>query len=696
MLKPFAVILFVLSALAALWGGISLASQIGGGPAGLSDPYPSDFNVQDDICLHDQFIWGAPPPHNRALDLAVKGSNLQMSGPSPVVQVFDETFDGTNINAQGTGTVAGFPNTAVTFVGTLNNGQITGTYTFGNDNPPGQGGLPPCDDDDNPQTPDRPHPAVYTIKPKPTPTPTSTPPKLYSIIVIKLNDDTLQPVSGWQMNLHAGADCTGNPLDDKLTDADGLVDFLNLDPGSYSVREKSQTGWNPVGPTCQNVTVPGVAGAGIPPCPIQPDADFPQPGCDSFGSAARVNVRYNATDVVIGASLGGPVLIKRNNKPFDKDQDGLDEVNTEIVFMELTGNGVTVRESPTRASTGKIEEQQNTTSGLDFPANSFFDVFFEVGVGGVTLHNNTPFRLECKIDQVPPYKCFYEPPIKTPIDLLDDNGVKIAKLLHGLHLPIPPNETVIIFTNRPKGTPTITPTPTRTPTPTPGAATPTPTNPPPNGTCTKTAQDVTFQNKVWDQWKCIPNPPNVPFNRVDIFVGSAQQDPVLSAAHFVCQSTNEKVDGVFKRHKSGVNPGTNLPNSDVWSGDFNEKCIPGAAGTGVNVYVQPVSPAVHPTILQVAFTDNQEATATPTRTATPPAPPTVAPTATPTPRRRDGDANKDGTTNPVDATLVLQWSAGLLTSINPSSDANEDGTTNPVDGTLILQFSAGLIGPLPL
>ena len=693
MRKSFAVIFFALAGLAALWGGITLASQqIGGGSAGLSGPYPSDFNLQDDICLHDQFIWGGPPPpHNRTLDVAVNGTNLQMSGPSPVVTVFDETFDGTNINAQGTGTVAGFPNTAVTFVGTLNNGQITGTYTFGNDNPPGQGGLPPCDDDDNPQTPDRPHPAVYGIKPKPvTPTPTGTPPKRYSIIVIKLNDDTLQPVPGWQMNLYTGEDCQGNPFDNLTTDADGMVDFENLDPGTYSVEEKTQPGWNAVGPTCENVTLPGVAGTLIPPCPVSPNQPHPQPGCDIFGSAARVNVRFNATGAVTGASLGGPVQIARENKASDKDQDGLDEINTEMVFMELTGGGITVRESPTQHSDGVIEEQTDTTGGLDFPADSFFDVFFEVEVAGLTLHNDTPFRLGCKIDEVPPYKCFYEPPIKTPIDLLNADGVKIAKLIHGLHLPIPPNEEVIIFTNRPKFTPT--PTPTRTPTPTPGGVTPTPTNPPPNGECTKTDQDVTFQNKVWDQWKCIPNPPNVPFNRVDIFVGSAQQDPVLSAAHFVCQSTGEKVDGVFKAHKNGVNPGTNLPNSDVWSGEFIEKCVPGAAGSGVNVYVQAVSPAVHPTVLQVAFTDNQEATATPTRTATPQAPPT----ATPTPRRRDGDANKDGTTNPVDATLVLQFSAGLLASVNPSSDANDDGTTNPVDGTLILQFSAGLIDALPV
>ncbi len=71
------------------------------------------------------------------------------------------------------------------------------------------------------------------------------------------------------------------------------------------------------------------------------------------------------------------------------------------------------------------------------------------------------------------------------------------------------------------------------------------------------------------------------------------------------------------------------------------------------------------------------------------------PTPTPTPVRHYGDANKDGTVNPIDATLVLQYSAGLLLSINPNADANGDGQINPIDATLILQYSAGLLHNLP-
>jgi hypothetical protein len=677
MTKSFAIVVLIGASLLALWGGITLASQIGGGTAGLTGPVAVDLNVTSDPCTHDFYIWGSNGPHNMTLQVESGGSTILITSSNTHWVPVNGSMTGSNFEAAGSGTVAGIPNVTVTLVGSWDGTTLMGTYTIGagNELPTGQ-----CPDH-------LPHPAVYTIKPKPTPTATvvatGTPPKLYSIIVIKLNDDNLQPVPDWEIRLYAGPNCSGSAIDTKQTDADGMVDFEGLDAGPYSVREINRTGWNPVGATCKSTELPGALVAGVPACPIAPDEPFPQPGCDTFPSAARVQVRFNGTDTVIGADLGGPVQIERLNKPIDKDGDGLDEVNTEMVFMDLTGPGLTVRESPTKHSTGVIEEQHNITSGvLDFPANSFFDIFFEVDVGGMTLHNNTPLRMACKIDQVPPYKCLYEPPITDPVELLNVDDVKIAKLVHGLHIPIPPNEVVVIFTNRPKTTPTVTAT--RTPTPHEGTATATPTNPPPNGTCTKGDQNVSFQGQTWDLWKCVPNPPTAHFNRVDVFVGTNQPNPLLSAVHFVCHSTHEKVEGVFKVHKANVYPGTTLPNADIWSAEFNEKCVEGA-----NVYVQPVSPAVHPVIVQVAFTDNQP---TPTVTATPR--PNVTPT--PTPHPRDGDANKDGTTNAIDGALVLQFDASLIDSINDSADVNGDAMKNSLDALLILQFVAALIDHLPI
>jgi hypothetical protein len=92
------------------------------------------------------------------------------------------------------------------------------------------------------------------------------------------------------------------------------------------------------------------------------------------------------------------------------------------------------------------------------------------------------------------------------------------------------------------------------------------------------------------------------------------------------------------------------------------------------------------------------ATDTPTVTNTVPAPtptdtPAVVPTATPEPKLC-GDVNDDGNVNSIDAQLVLQLKAGLITTLvnMASADVNGDGEITSVDAALILQKDAGLIG----
>ena len=58
-----------------------------------------------------------------------------------------------------------------------------------------------------------------------------------------------------------------------------------------------------------------------------------------------------------------------------------------------------------------------------------------------------------------------------------------------------------------------------------------------------------------------------------------------------------------------------------------------------------------------------------------------------------GDVDCGNTVNAIDATLILQSSAGLLALLPcpHNSDPSGDGETNSIDASLILQYSAGLI-----
>jgi hypothetical protein len=104
----------------------------------------------------------------------------------------------------------------------------------------------------------------------------------------------------------------------------------------------------------------------------------------------------------------------------DGDDDGLEEVQTEIVQLQLTGMSDTLgpveirlrpsEASPFQRSIGIIEEKDNQTPGvLDLPpftptgaASSHFDVFFEIEVAGTVLHNEQPKVITAQISRKPP------------------------------------------------------------------------------------------------------------------------------------------------------------------------------------------------------------------------------------------------------------------------------------------------------
>src|SRR6185503_16892402 len=125
--------------------------------------------------------------------------------------------------------------------------------------------------------------------------------------------------------------------------------------------------------------------------------------------------------------------------------NGLEEVDTELVAMNLSGGGFSLVAGSANGlapSLGEIEENQNRQIGrLDLPgpdapfctppvpancvgtsARSFFDVYFAVTTpSGLRLHNQTALRVEATITEKPP-RANYRHVITQPIELFDSNN----------------------------------------------------------------------------------------------------------------------------------------------------------------------------------------------------------------------------------------------------------------------------------
>ncbi len=280
----------------------------------------------------------------------------------------------------------------------------------------------------------------------PTPTPTSTPtltPPPPSIIVLKL-DNAFRPLPGWTMTLFSGSECFGIPLAEKVTDGRGLVDFTGLLPSVYSVLERQQPGYEAVSPLCQTIDLnePVPASAGLRPL-VYPPADR-----DSFPSGADMLIELNGIGPV-NATLNGPTIVQRGD-PADDDGDGLTEIQTEIVSMNLTGvtqyGPVSATQSQTRPSHGIVKQQ---TQGADYPAESFFDVFVELSTPLGPLHNQDPVRVQTIIDAIPPILAFYQTVYPAAVPLYNANGYQVGFIRYVVHIPLPPREKLVIFINRP-------------------------------------------------------------------------------------------------------------------------------------------------------------------------------------------------------------------------------------------------------
>ncbi|MBI4604261.1 MAG: hypothetical protein HY721_20065 [Planctomycetes bacterium] len=151
-----------------------------------------------------------------------------------------------------------------------------------------------------------------------------------------------------------------------------------------------------------------------PPCTFP---DVPPAGDDTLQSELSHRVRIFAPggEVVVDADMHGPVTVRRSPIAVDP-VTGLCEIPTEMLSLDLRGmdpvlGEVRIRESPTKASTGRIRQGAANPRDQFFPADSFFDVFVEVSAmaGGqtTTLGNCAPARMESVIHSIPPYDQLY-------------------------------------------------------------------------------------------------------------------------------------------------------------------------------------------------------------------------------------------------------------------------------------------------
>jgi len=177
---------------------------------------------------------------------------------------------------------------------------------------------------------------------------------------------------------------------------------------------------------------------------------------DIFTTSAQIELVTPSGDVAL-VQLSGPIKQHVNfegpndGDADDDDNDGLDEVRTEIVEMDLVGTNPLVGQVRLHVhsnipSFGQIREQVNNTPGvLDIPpftptgmADSFFDVFFRIELPalGQYFFAAQPKRLIGMITHKPPAPCdSYENHDQTPI--IDTNGNPTGFFLGSLTLEIP-------------------------------------------------------------------------------------------------------------------------------------------------------------------------------------------------------------------------------------------------------------------
>jgi hypothetical protein len=215
-------------------------------------------------------------------------------------------------------------------------------------------------------------------------------------------------------------------------DADGHLDGIETRLGSDAASATSTPEHVAVPPSCGDGNdndgdgQTDVADAGCKAAP-QIKGTFPPGGLDAFDS------RINLDGYALVSSFGtcsvdfdarGPTVVVRGDP---SESGGSRNIPVEIVALQLSGMAtvvpsgdctlpagtfaVTMFEDPAKASTGEVRRGSGAPAGMDFPADSFFDVFFQIDTPAGVLPGGPPngpagaaVRVTNTIEALPPYQ----------------------------------------------------------------------------------------------------------------------------------------------------------------------------------------------------------------------------------------------------------------------------------------------------
>ena len=155
-----------------------------------------------------------------------------------------------------------------------------------------------------------------------------------------------------------------------------------------------------------------------------------------YGEDERIDVymvislpAYGIFDMPV--ALTGTALVGWNDP-------GIDFMETELAGISLTGyaEGLgPVRLDGPAPSPGIVSPPE---PGPDFPAESFFDVFFQIELPellppGGYIYNSAPIHASSWIVQWPPYYETYESDLAVPTPLFDNTGIQVGEVLVWRH-----------------------------------------------------------------------------------------------------------------------------------------------------------------------------------------------------------------------------------------------------------------------